>query len=146
MALMDATRVIEVAEKIGAAYNEGDREAFRALLTDDVVYWEAALDARGEGPDAVTDLCFRWKETWPDLHSTDDRITPIDGGVVWEMVWRGTATGPFTMPDGQILPPSGKPNNNAGCMIVMIRDGKICEMRHYFDALEALRSAGAFPG
>lgn len=65
---MDATRAIEVAEKIGTVCNEDDREAFRELLTDDVAYREAALTVRGEGPDAVMYLCFRGKETWPDLH------------------------------------------------------------------------------
>jgi hypothetical protein len=114
-------------------------------LARDSVYWEAATGLRAEEGDAVTDTCFSWKVTWPDLHGATERMMPIDGGVVWETAWEGTATGPFATPDGRTLPPSGKPIHNPGCMIVMVQNGKIAEMRHYFDLLIALRSAGAVP-
>jgi predicted ester cyclase len=95
--------------------------------------------------DEVMSACSGRKTAWPDLAGSVDRATVSGDRVACEMVWRGTHSGPFTMPDGSVVPPSGKTTAVPGCMVLTFENGKCVEMNHYFDALWIMIEIGAIP-
>ena len=60
---------------IGAldAFSAGDRAAWEAAMTPDVVYWEPCTGRKLEGVTQVADGTFLWKASWPDLRHTNTR-------------------------------------------------------------------------
>ena len=124
------------------AFAAGDRAAWEAAMTPDVVYWEPCTGRKLEGVTAVADGVFLWKASWPDLRHTDTRTLVQGDGVCVETVWLGTQTGPLYTPDGQTLPATGKETVNPAAMVVAVRGGKVASMHHYFDLANIMRALG----
>jgi ketosteroid isomerase-like protein len=57
----------------------------------------------------------------------------------------GTHTGPFRLPDGRELPPTGKRVEIKGMELVRVRDGKIVLNTLYYDNLASLTQLGLVP-
>jgi len=128
------------------AFNENDQDGFRAMLADDVVYREFATHTEAHGKDEVMAAVFKWKIAEPDMVGPVDRMTVEGDRVACEVVWRGTHTGPLQMPDGSVVPPSGKSTAITACGVLTFKDDKLAEMNHYYDALWFLMDIGAVPG
>ena len=139
------TSARELSEAFGDAYNAHDLEAIRGSLRPDVVL--VAPDA-GElkGPDQFVAYMKGFFDAFPDA-----RLEPVAGyadgnTTIDEWIFRGTHTGPLALPDGQIVPPSGKPVSVPGMDIeTWDEDGKLMADRAYFDQLEFLTQLGLVP-
>ena len=90
---------------------------------------------------------FKWKIAEPDMVGAIDRITVEGDRAVCEVARRGTHTGPLQLPDGSVVPPSGKSTAMPACGVLTAnKDGKLAEMNHYYDAMWFLMEIGASPG
>jgi len=87
-------------------YNAGDLDAVVDLYADDAV--QGMPDGIFEGRDAIHDRLARELEAIPDV--THTVVSFIEQGDMFADEWTfvGTQTGPFLLPNGTMLPPSGK--------------------------------------
>jgi ketosteroid isomerase-like protein len=54
--------------------------------------------------------------------------------LVAEWMYRSTNTGPLTMADGTVVPPTGTTNESRGVTIIVVKDGRTVAARDYYDA------------
>src|SRR5262249_62396050 len=62
-----------------------------------------------------------------------------------EWTFAGTHTGPFLLPDGTQIPPTGKRVEIMGMELVVVRDGKIIIDNLYYDTMAVLAQFGLLP-
>lgn len=141
---MSRRELIEIAKAATEAYNRKDWDAARELLAPDFVYDEVATGRKVKGVEKVLDLWRGWAKAFPDSRGTmEDPL--VDGNeVVLRLRWRGTHSGPLSLPSGEVLPSKKKIDLRA-CEVFRIEDGKAVEIRHYFDMLTMLSQLGVAP-
>jgi len=134
----------ELVKRHLAALSADNWVEYRAGLTDNAVYEEVATGLRAAGADKYEAAVRMWKKAFPDLKAKV--INSFDSGdqVVAEVEWEGTQSGPLDTPLGTI-PPTNKHGTIQGVLIAKIKDGKIAEMRQYFDALSLMKQLNVLP-
>lgn len=78
--------------------------------------------------------------TWEPLAEHESGDTSIDEG--WVV---GTNTGPLSLPDGSIMPATGRAIRVRGCDIATVADGVIVRHHFYYDQMELLTQLGLAP-
>jgi steroid delta-isomerase-like uncharacterized protein len=126
------------------AFNKGDWEQMRALLTSDARYHELGTERKIEGPDQIIELFKGWKTAFPDAAGTVTSSVASGNTAVLEVTWKGTHTGPLVTAAGTI-PASGKHQETPAAVFYAFEGGKIKASRHYFDAMTMLKQIGAQP-
>jgi steroid delta-isomerase-like uncharacterized protein len=139
MGVMEAT---EVATRLVEAFNDGDWEAFRAGVSDDVVYLEAGTGRRIEGADAYLELCRGWRVALPDVRGTVRRSLEGDGVSALEVTWEGTHDGPLPTPEGTI-PATGRSVSVEATLWTDVRGGVVTEVHHHLDVMALMAQIGA---
>ena len=126
-------------------FNENELASGTRLLTADY-----------EGLDVPSGEVVRGRDGWrtrqeanrgplPDA-TTELMAVSVKGDLaVAEVVNRGTHTRPFPLPDGSMLPPTGRKIEALSCEIYEFRDGLIARGRLYYDFLTVARQLGLFP-
>jgi steroid delta-isomerase-like uncharacterized protein len=124
-------------------YNAGDIDACMELYAEDAV--QEMRDGTFVGIDAIRERLALDLEACPD--ATYTVISFIDHGDTFADEWTfvGTHTGPFTLPDGTQLPPTGKRLEIKGMEFVAVRDGKIVVDNLYYDSLAIAAQLGLIP-
>lgn len=142
---MSRQDLIKVAKASVEAYNQKDWKAARKVLSRDVVYDEVATNRTIEGSDDVVETWRQWAKAFPDSRASFEKPL-VDGNfVVLGLRWRGKQSGPLSLPTGEILP-TGKKIDFRACQVIHVADGKIVEIRHYFDMMTMLTQLGVAPG
>lgn len=136
--------LIRLARENVEAWNAGDWQRLKAALAPDVVYDEVGSQRRMQGADQFVRAYQGWKKAVPDGKGKITNSVAADNTVVIEVTWMGTHNGPLETPGGTI-PPSGKSWNLRGAQVVVLKDGKIKEVRQYFDMMTLLQQIGAVP-
>jgi steroid delta-isomerase-like uncharacterized protein len=124
----------ETATRLLEAFNDGDWEAFREGVTDDVVYVEAGTGRTIEGAQAYLALCQGWRMAIPDVRGTVHRALEDDGVVAQEVTWVGTHDGPLPTPNGDI-PATGRAISVDATLWVETRGDAVCEVHHHLDVM-----------
>jgi steroid delta-isomerase-like uncharacterized protein len=140
------TDITQAATDLINAFNQGDWDRFRGMLTADVVYAETGTGRRVEGADAYLELAKGWKEALPDVSGTIQTTLAGDGTVAQEILWEGTHTGPMQTPAGGTLEASGKRVSVLGTVWLSFEADKVREVHHHLDVLTMLQQIGALPG
>jgi predicted ester cyclase len=141
---------------------EKGMDRYRKMLEDYVEWYKARdLDAIMDlyADDAVQGMpegVFKGRSTIRERLAQElDAFSDIDWGYVsyveqgdafadeWYFV--GTHTGPFRLPDGSDLPPTGKRVELHGMELVELRDGKIVVDNLYYDNLSIASQLGLLP-
>ena len=132
----------DLVRKLYERFNAGDLEGALSLLADDFVLEDPALGMRFDGPDGFREWVQPFLTAMPDA-STELTLV-VDGGdwVATEHTGRGTHTGPFPTPEGEI-PPSGRSVELRFGEFFQLRDGKIALLRAYWDSATLFRQIGA---
>ena len=139
---LTADELINVARDQVDAFNKGDWEQMRALLTPDARYHEFGTERMVEGPDQIIELFKGWKTAFPDAAGTVTNVVASGNTAVLEVTWKGTHTGPLATPQG-MLPASGKSQITPAAFFFTFEGDKIKESRHYFDSMTLLKQIGA---
>src|ERR1700746_2463869 len=139
-----AEELIKVAHKQIDAFNSGDWEQMRGLLTSDTRYQEFGTERSIEGLDQLIELFKGWKTAYPDAAGTVTSSVASGDTAVLEVTWKGTHTGPLTTAAGTI-PASGKSQETPAAVFYVFEGAKIKASRHYFDAMTLLKQIGAEP-
>ena len=81
-----------------------------------------------------------------DIATTTSLVIEQGDTTVVEYVWRATHTGVFTGVDGTVVPATGKTQELPCVSIIQVKDGKIANMRDYFDVMTTVSQLGLLPG
>jgi steroid delta-isomerase-like uncharacterized protein len=133
----------EVLDHYVERYNAGDLDGVMALYADDAV--QGMPDGTFKGREAIRERLAMELAACPDVvHSVRSFVS--DGDVFAdEWTFAGTHTGPFVMPDGTEVPPTGKRLEVEGMEVVALRDGKIVLNTLYYDMLSVVAQMGLLP-
>ncbi len=133
----------KLLERYVELYNAGDLDACMELYADDAV--QAMPDGIFEGRSAIHERLARELDACPDAVYTVASFVEQDDSFADEFTFVGTNTGPFTLPDGTQLPPTGRRVEIRGMELVRVRDGKIVVDNLYYDTTAILVQLGLVP-
>ena len=102
----------ELLDRYVERYNAGDLDGVMELYADDSV--QGMPDGVFEGRAAIRERLANELEAIPDV--THTVVSFIEQGDAFADEWTfvGTHTGPLTLPDGTVLPPTGKRGRGQG--------------------------------
>ncbi len=126
--------VTERATRMLEAFNEGDWDAFREQIADDVVYVESGTGRRIEGAESYIALCQGWRRALPDVRGVVLRELADGPVTAQEVAWSGTHDGPLPTPNGDI-PATGRPVSLEATLWVEVRDDAVAEVHHHLDVM-----------
>ncbi len=135
---MSEQTLIEIAKSQIAAFNDSDWEALRSICSADVVYNEKGTNRKIEGIEALIEANNAWKGLMADCYGHLEGVMVSGNWVIMELKFTGTMTGPFISPEGVSIPANGKTLENPSVCLYRISEGKVVEMRHYFDMMNMM--------
>ena len=141
---LTADELVKTAHKQIDAFNDGNWEQMRGLLTSDARYHEFGTERAIDGPEQIIEAFKGWKTAFPDATGTVTSSVASGNTAVLEVTWKGTQTGPLTTAAGTI-PASGKSQETPAAVFYVFEGAKIKASRHYFDAMTLLKQIGAEP-
>jgi steroid delta-isomerase-like uncharacterized protein len=136
--------IVKIAREQIEAFNNGDWERIRGMLSSASRYDELGTQRKIEGPEKIVELFKGWKTAFPDAAGTVTSTVGSGSKVVLEVTWKGTHTGPLVSAEGTI-PASGKRQETPAALFFSFEGDKIKESRHYFDSMTLLKQIGAQP-
>jgi steroid delta-isomerase-like uncharacterized protein len=129
--MMSAYR--ELLDRYVERYNAGDLDGVMDLYAEDAV--QIMPDGIFEGWSTVRERLAQELDGFTDLNHTVRSFVEQGDAFADEWTFVGTHTGPFRLPDGTELPPTGKRVEIRGMELVQVRDGKIVLNTLYYDNL-----------
>lgn len=133
----------DLLERYVELYNAGDLGACMELYAEDAV--QLMHDGTFKGPSAIYDRLARDLTAFPDATYTVASFVEQGDSFADEWTFTGTHTGPFLLPDGSQLPPTGKRVEINGMELVQVRDGKIVVDNLYYDSMAIVAQLGLVP-
>jgi steroid delta-isomerase-like uncharacterized protein len=130
-------------ERYVERYNAGDLDTVMGLYAEDAV--QRMHDGTFAGRAAIRERLARDLTACPDAIYTVGSFVEQGDSFADEWTFAGTHTGPFLLPDGTQLPPTGKRVEIKGMELVQVRDGKIVIDNLYYDAMAILAQFGLIP-
>ncbi|MDG4763959.1 ester cyclase [Solwaraspora sp. WMMD406] len=125
-----------------ARFNRDDITAMAELLTEDYAAYDVAAGEHTTGPEPYLARQRTNRRAMPDARTEITALVVRGDTAVAEVVNRGTQTGPFELPNGDALPPSGRSVEGLSCELYQFRDGRIASGRIYYDFLTVARQLG----
>jgi steroid delta-isomerase-like uncharacterized protein len=135
---MNANR--KLLDRYVERYNASDLDGVMNLYAEDAV--QVMPDGTYEGWSAVRDRLAQEMNGFTELNHTVRSF--VEQGELFADEWTfvGTHTGPFRLPDGRELPPTGRRVEIRGMEVVRVRDGKIVLNSLYYDNVASLAQLG----
>ena len=124
-------------------YNAGDLDGVMDLYAEDAV--QIMPDGTFEGWSTVRKRLAQELDGFTDLNHTVRSFVEQGDSFADEWTFVGTHTGPFRLPDGTELPPTGKRVEIRGMELVQVRDGKVILNTLYYDNLAVAVQLGLVP-
>jgi predicted ester cyclase len=125
------------------AYNAKDIAAGVALFGAEA---EVSMPGRAlKGQDAVREFYEREFAAFPDARMTllDEAVS---GSTAFaELSWSGANTGPYHLPTGETLAPTGKKATLKFVTVATIENDHLTAFHAYWDSMDLLRQLGLIP-
>ena len=131
-------------DRFETMFGQQDYDALVSLFAADAVYIEPG--GRHEGRKAIRAWMDDWGHAFSDVHYEASLVIEHGDVIVAETNDRRTHTGPLTMPDGSVIPATGKTLDMPAVTILRVKDGKIIAARDYVDFLGGMIQLGLLPG
>ena len=130
-------------ERYVERYNAGDLDAVMDLYAEDAV--QLMHDGTFKGRSAIRERLAQDLTACSDVTHTVRSFVEQGDSFADEWTFAGTHTGPFLLPDGTQIPPTGKRVEIKGMELVVVRDGKIIIDNLYYDSMAVLAQLGFLP-
>jgi steroid delta-isomerase-like uncharacterized protein len=130
-------------ERYVERYNAGDLDTVMEMYAEDAI--QTMPDGMFEGRSAIRQRLARDLSACPDATYTVGSFIEHGDTFADEWTFKGTHTGPFRLPDGTDVPPTGKRVEVKGMELVHVRDGKIIIDNLYYDNMAVLAQFGLIP-
>ena len=124
-------------------YNAGDLDGVMDLYADDAV--QLMPEGVFKGRNVIRERLTRELIALPDIDWTVLSFVEQDDMFCDEWSFVATHTGPFQLPDGTELPPTGKRIELRGMELVEVRDGKLVIDNLYYDNMAVFGQLGLIP-
>jgi steroid delta-isomerase-like uncharacterized protein len=124
-------------------YNAGDLDAVMELYAEDAI--QLMPEGTFEGRSSIRERLARDLDACPDVTHTVESFVEQGDAFADEWTFVGTHSGPFALPDGSQLAPTGKRVEIRGMEFVQVRDGKIVIDNLYYDNMAVLAQLGLVP-
>ena len=132
----------ELSDEMMALFNEASWDEWQAGLASDATMEDMAVGSKSVGADQVLAYANNWKTMFPDMIGTCEQRHDAGDVLVEECSWSGTNTGNIAMPDGNIIPPTGKSINLRNVLIWEFQDGKVKSVKNYLDMMTMMSQLG----
>ncbi|MCT9935025.1 ester cyclase [Planotetraspora sp. A-T 1434] len=131
----------EVVDRLMAAITNRDLEAVVRCYSPNAV----AVGPQGvaEGRDEIAAYHAQAWEAFPNASVMIWKKNTFDDLVVVEMSSTVTHTGPFLLPSGEMLEPTGKNTSMRSCWVFTVEDDLVATQRVYYDQMELYSQLGA---
>ena len=123
------------------AFNRGDWDKIRSLLSPNAVYTEPATGRRLQGQAQIIEAFKDWRNAFSDLKGDVKNIFAHDKYVIAEVEWKGTHNGTLRGPMGEIAA-TFKPCTVRSAEVFELEGEVVKENRNYFDLLTMLQQLG----
>ena len=133
----------ELLDRYVELYNAGDLDACMELYAENAS--QRMHDGVFEGVAAIRARLARDLEAFEDARYVVYSFFAQGDEFADEWTFTGTNTGPFRLPDGSVIPPTGKQVEIKGMEYVKVRDGKIVVDNLYYDFMAAVAQLGLVP-
>jgi steroid delta-isomerase-like uncharacterized protein len=133
----------ELLDRYVERYNAGDLDGVMELYAEDAV--QVMPDGAYEGWNTVRDRLAQELNGFTELNHTVRSFVEQGDTFADEWTFVGTHTGPFRLPDGRELAPTGKRVEIRGMEVVQVRDGKIVLNSLYYDNTASMAQLGLLP-
>ena len=133
----------ELLERYVELYNRGDLDACMELYAEDAV--QRMHDGVFVGVEPIRARLARDLEAFPDAKYVVESFVEDGDSFADEWTFTGTNDGPFHLPDGTDVPPTGKRVEIKGMELVEVRGGKIVVDNLYYDFMAAAAQLGLIP-
>jgi len=124
-------------------YNAGDLDAVMDLYAEDAV--QLMPDGTFEGRSTIRERLAQELNGFSDVAHRVESFVEQGDAFADEWTFVGTHTGPFALPDGNRLPPTGKRVELRGMEFVQVRDGQIVVDNLYYDNMAVAVQLGLVP-
>jgi steroid delta-isomerase-like uncharacterized protein len=121
-------------------YNAGDLDAVMDLYAEDAV--QLMPDGTFEGRSTIRERLAQELNGFSDVAHRVESFVEQGDAFADEWTFVGTHSGPFQLPDGTQLPPTGKRVELRGMEFVQVRDGKIVVDNLYYDNMSVAVQLG----
>lgn len=138
MSALQTIHGIDLVREQVDAFNAGDWEGVKRLLTSNAVYDELALKLTLHGADNIVAGLKAWRNSYPDLKGTITRYVGDDQTMAVEIVWEGTFTNDLLTPTGMVKA-TGTHDRVFAAQFYTFEEGRISALHHYFDFGSAIR-------
>ncbi|MEZ0072964.1 nuclear transport factor 2 family protein [Planotetraspora sp. GP83] len=130
-----------VVDRLMAALNDRDLEAVVRCYSPKAV----AVGPQGvaEGRDEIAAYHAQVWEAFPKVSGMIWKKNTFDDLVVVELSSTVTHTGPFLLPSGEMLEPTGRSTSMRSCWVFTVEDDLVATQRVYFDQWELYSQLGA---
>lgn len=132
---------LQAVRSVYELFNKKEVDGLLNLVTDDFVLHDMALGMTWHGKTGWKEWLDNWAISMPDAKTRIDSIAG-DGDLIFtEHTGTGTHTGPLQTPGGAI-PATGKTITLQFAEAFSLRDGKIRQMKAYWDSATMMRQLG----
>ena len=137
------TRNRDLLERAVEIYNDGDLDGYVGLYTDDAVLTTPEGTFKGQAE--LKERFARELAAFSDVSFTLESYVEQGDLFADEFVFAGTHTGPYLLPDGREIPPTGHRVAIKGMEMVQVKDGKMLIDNLYYDNVAVLAQFGVLP-
>ena len=137
------TETKDTAARFVTAFNANDEKTLNELHASDIKF-SAPGGFKATNAHEATAYAKRWLKGFPNGKMTVRNEIVSAPWIVQEVTMEGTHTGPLEGPMGTIQP-THKKVVGKGVQILRIENGKIAEVRIYFDLLDQMTQLGLIP-
>jgi hypothetical protein len=146
---MDAATNLQNMKKLDDSWNAQDLHTFRKYHAKDcIVRWPNQPPTHGV--DAHEQEAIAFFKTFPDQHLINNPYKIMLAQGEWTCTvadFRGTMTGPMTMPGGTVIQPTSKSFHVDFCTVARWNEqGQIVEENLFYDLMGMLKQIGVMPG
>lgn len=131
-----------IVDKFFKAMTDRDVEAVVSYMHDDLVSTDTGSGQIMTGLEENRADVKNWLSMFSDMKV--EALNHVESGdmVATEMKMTGVNTGEMPMPDGSMLPATGKTVELVGCQVVQFKDGKMVKATQYYNMMSMMSQLG----
>ncbi|MGE5399522.1 MAG: ester cyclase [Ignavibacteriales bacterium] len=134
----------KIARTIYDAFNRRDFDSALKYIDKNIEITNVPANMVMHGTDGFLQFLHGWETAFPDAKVDIKNQISCEDAVVTEFTGTGTHKGTFKTPEGD-LSGTNKPVKFQLCDVVTIKNGKVTQIKSYFDLASVLRQIGYMP-
>jgi steroid delta-isomerase-like uncharacterized protein len=123
------------------AINSNNMAHLKDILAPDAVFENVATKRVIRGADQIIQAIQNWKKAAPDAKGEVLTVSGSGSTVTAEIRWQGTHTGDLEVLGGPIKA-TGHPIQMRTALVATTENGKLKQVRHFFDQASLLQEVG----